>query len=226
MKHNLEAVKPRNLTVLTPIAAATAVLVLGMSAPAFAQQQETKDENVVVVTGIRGSLQQSLSVKRNAAANVEVITAEDVGKMPDKNVADSLVAESVETEMGGLFYLINLGLFLGLYSDFTSPGRPGLALSIWDFVALIGRRLVPTEGKSDPVWGLLARLADRDEASPPGAGLEPPEEWAVPIDWLRPFPGTGDWTWVFALVPVRPLTVTVLPGWNTSRPLAASVAGV
>lgn len=42
------------------------------------------------MTGIRASLQQSLSVKRNAAANVEVITAEDVGKMPDKNVADSL----------------------------------------------------------------------------------------------------------------------------------------
>jgi iron complex outermembrane receptor protein len=91
MKHNQEAVKPRNLTVLTPIATATAVLALGLAAPAYAQQQEAKEgENVVVVTGIRGSLQQSLSVKRNAAANVEVITAEDVGKMPDKNVADSL----------------------------------------------------------------------------------------------------------------------------------------
>jgi iron complex outermembrane receptor protein len=44
----------------------------------------------VLVSGIRASLQQSLAVKRNAAANVEVITAEDVGKMPDKNVADSL----------------------------------------------------------------------------------------------------------------------------------------
>lgn len=44
----------------------------------------------VVVTGVRGSLQQSLTQKRNADGHVEVITAEDIGKMPDKNVADSL----------------------------------------------------------------------------------------------------------------------------------------
>ena len=44
----------------------------------------------VVVTGIRASLEKSLEVKRNSGANVEVITAEDVGKMPDKNIADSL----------------------------------------------------------------------------------------------------------------------------------------
>jgi iron complex outermembrane receptor protein len=44
----------------------------------------------VVVTGIRHSEEQSLQVKRAADSVVEVITAEDVGKMPDKNVADSL----------------------------------------------------------------------------------------------------------------------------------------
>ena len=77
-------------TRLTPIAIATAALVLGVALPAQAQQQTEQPTEVVVVTGIRGSLQQSLNVKRNASANVEVITAEDVGKMPDKNVADSL----------------------------------------------------------------------------------------------------------------------------------------
>jgi iron complex outermembrane receptor protein len=76
---------------LTPAASAAAILVLSVSLPALAQQVEKKSEpEVVIVTGIRASLQQSLSVKRNATANVEVITAEDVGKMPDKNVADSL----------------------------------------------------------------------------------------------------------------------------------------
>jgi iron complex outermembrane recepter protein len=44
----------------------------------------------ITVTGIRASLEKSLDVKRDAGANVEVITAEDVGKMPDKNLADSL----------------------------------------------------------------------------------------------------------------------------------------
>ena len=44
----------------------------------------------IVVTGIRASLQRSLDAKRFSGANVEAITAEDVGKMPDKNLADSL----------------------------------------------------------------------------------------------------------------------------------------
>ena len=43
-----------------------------------------------MVTGIRGSVEKSLDVKRDSKAHVEVVTAEDIGKMPDKNVADSL----------------------------------------------------------------------------------------------------------------------------------------
>ncbi|MGK6320517.1 TonB-dependent receptor [Sphingomonas sp. DT-204] len=44
----------------------------------------------IVVTGYRESIEASLSQKRNANAFVDVITAEDVGKFPDKNVADAL----------------------------------------------------------------------------------------------------------------------------------------
>jgi TonB-dependent receptor len=44
----------------------------------------------IVVTGYRQSIEQSLSQKRQANAFIDVITAEDVGKFPDKNVADSL----------------------------------------------------------------------------------------------------------------------------------------
>src|SRR5258706_1397626 len=44
----------------------------------------------IVVTGIRKSVEESLDAKRKATDLVEVITAEDIGKMPDKNVADSL----------------------------------------------------------------------------------------------------------------------------------------
>ncbi len=46
--------------------------------------------NTVVITGIRASNEQSINVKRDSSANVDVITAIDVGKMPDKNLADSL----------------------------------------------------------------------------------------------------------------------------------------
>jgi iron complex outermembrane receptor protein len=53
---------------------------------------ESRDEALeeVVVTGIRASLRESLETKRNATAFVDAITAEDVGKFPDKNLAESL----------------------------------------------------------------------------------------------------------------------------------------
>ncbi len=44
----------------------------------------------IVVTGIRGSLRSAIAVKRNANAVVDVISAEDIGKFPDRNVAESL----------------------------------------------------------------------------------------------------------------------------------------
>ncbi len=81
---------------LTPIASAVAMLML--SAAAQAQQADAVPAKAasdvaveqIVVTGIRGSLQQSLNQKRNSDSHLEVVTAEDIGKMPDKNVADSL----------------------------------------------------------------------------------------------------------------------------------------
>lgn len=84
----------------TPVAAAVALaLAGGVAIPVLAQDaapaatpptQPAQPVQQVEVTGIRASMARSLAVKRNATANVEVITAEDVGKMPDKNLADSL----------------------------------------------------------------------------------------------------------------------------------------
>lgn len=54
------------------------------------QQKDVKDLSTVVVTGIRGSVEKSLDIKRNANSNIEVVTAEDVGKLPAHNVADTL----------------------------------------------------------------------------------------------------------------------------------------
>ncbi|MDM4766821.1 TonB-dependent receptor [Pelomonas sp. SE-A7] len=79
----------------TPIAAAVALTLLSTGALAQAQQTapkpaENQQLEQVVVTGIRASQEKSLSVKRNADAHIDVVSAEDIGKMPDKNVADSL----------------------------------------------------------------------------------------------------------------------------------------
>ncbi|HEX8470658.1 MAG TPA: TonB-dependent receptor, partial [Brevundimonas sp.] len=67
------------------------VSALALSAGAAMAQDpgpDTVDE--VVVTGIRASILESIGTKRDANAIVDVVTAEDVGKFPDKNVAEAL----------------------------------------------------------------------------------------------------------------------------------------
>lgn len=44
----------------------------------------------VVVTGLRASLEASMDIKRDALGVVDAITAEDIGKFPDTNLAESL----------------------------------------------------------------------------------------------------------------------------------------
>ncbi len=76
----------------TLIAAAIS-LALAKQAPVFAQDAATdsgEELETVIVSGIRASLQQSLDVKRDADARLEVVTAEDIGKLPAHNVADAL----------------------------------------------------------------------------------------------------------------------------------------
>jgi hypothetical protein len=100
----------------------------------------------------------------------------------------------LETAYGGLFFLVNVGLFLELYGDFTQPTAPGLDLPIWDFIALLGQHLVGNGLQHDPVWSLLAALAGRPVQQPPGEGFEPDLEWRLPVSWLAPF-GCGPLHW-------------------------------
>src|ERR1700754_4832415 len=59
--------------------------------PVYAQEQANSEElEEVVVTGLRGSLKASLETKRDAIGVVDSINAEDIGKFPDTNLAESL----------------------------------------------------------------------------------------------------------------------------------------
>jgi iron complex outermembrane receptor protein len=89
------------------------VLALSIAAPAFAQDNNppnsakpqpnsTSDtspaepagtnapKDAIIITGLRASIQASLDAKRRSDIVSEVVTAQDIGKFPDKNVADSL----------------------------------------------------------------------------------------------------------------------------------------
>lgn len=74
-------------------AAISLVLTAAVMSPAFGQDadQEGMDQlEEITVTGIRGSLQRSMDIKRDSSGIVDAISAEDIGKMPDSNLAESL----------------------------------------------------------------------------------------------------------------------------------------
>jgi len=65
----------------------------GLSTVAFApaaMAQDSSNPNEVIAVGIRQSLQNALIEKREAASLVEIILAEDIGKLPDQNLAEVL----------------------------------------------------------------------------------------------------------------------------------------
>ncbi|GAB1594834.1 TonB-dependent receptor [Lysobacter claricitrinus] len=85
----------------------TAAVLFALAGPAVAQQATSttgttatttpagqdptaRELDTVVVKGIRGSLTSSMNLKRNAQGVVDGIVAEDIGKFPDTNLAESM----------------------------------------------------------------------------------------------------------------------------------------
>lgn len=62
---------------------------LNMATPVLAQDA-TADVEVIEVSGIRSSLTNALAEKRSSTNLVEIIEAEDIGKLPDQNLAEVL----------------------------------------------------------------------------------------------------------------------------------------
>ncbi len=62
----------------------------GFTTTAQAQQSQADDPEIIQVTGIRSSLNKSAAIKRDASGVVDAISAEDIGKFPDTNLAESL----------------------------------------------------------------------------------------------------------------------------------------
>lgn len=53
-------------------------------------KEEEKKVEVIAVKGIRGSMARAMDIKREARGVVDAISAEDIGKFPDSNLAESL----------------------------------------------------------------------------------------------------------------------------------------
>jgi len=73
------------------IAALAATLAsAGQAQTAGGNPSSPADTSEIVVTGIRASQRQSIDIRRTAVNAVDAIASEDLGKMPDQNVAESL----------------------------------------------------------------------------------------------------------------------------------------
>lgn len=72
-------------TLLASIIAACAVA--GASPYSYAQDGSIEE---IVITGVKGAQEKAISIKRNTSEVVDSIAAEDIGKLPDSTIADSL----------------------------------------------------------------------------------------------------------------------------------------
>ncbi|MBA2239047.1 MAG: TonB-dependent receptor plug domain-containing protein, partial [Lysobacter sp.] len=121
------------------LASATLMLATGVHAqtvePAATQdatsQQEEEVEGAattldrVTVTGIRRGIEDAIETKRESTSIVESISSEDIGKLPDTSIADSLARLPGLTaqRFGGRPQEINIRGFSGDFSTTTLNGR-------------------------------------------------------------------------------------------------------
>jgi TonB-dependent receptor len=75
------------------LSSSIALAIAGQAAPLMAEEGSAMNNaqmEEVVVKGIRGSLQRSMDIKRDSMGVVDAISAEEMGKFPDANLAESL----------------------------------------------------------------------------------------------------------------------------------------
>ncbi|WP_111640956.1 TonB-dependent receptor [Marinimicrobium alkaliphilum] len=136
----------------TLLSSSVAAVVALAAQPTFAQDEAILEE--VIVTGIRGSLNRAIDIKRDSMSVVDSIVAEDIGKLPDNNVVESLqrVAGVQVTDRGT--GEVNAVLIRGLpdvsttvngRTMFTGTGR---ALALADIPSTLVSRIDVSKSRS------------------------------------------------------------------------------
>lgn len=164
---------------IAPLAAACALLIAQTSG-ANAQQapEATKDGKAlqtVVVTGIRSSLDSAMNLKRDSQGVVDGINAEEIGKFPDTNLAESLqrisgvsidrsIGEGSKVTVRGVGPDFNMVLLNGRQMPASSLADTGPSNSrAFDFAnlaseAIAGIEVYKTSRASTPAGGIGATI--------------------------------------------------------------------
>ncbi len=121
------------------LSAALASALLAMASGVYAQEAEvetTEEEDEakaldqVVVTGIRAGIENAIETKQSSSSIVEAISSEDIGKLPDVSIADSIARLPGLTAQRdrGRAQEINIRGFAGDFSTTTLNGREQVSL--------------------------------------------------------------------------------------------------
>lgn len=114
------------------LASATLMMAQGAYAQSADQNQPTEAEDIdtIEVVGIRRSIEASTETKRESTSIVEAISAEDIGKLPDTSIADSIARLPGLTaqRFGGRPQEVNIRGFAGDFSTTTLNGREQVSL--------------------------------------------------------------------------------------------------
>ncbi|WP_298331574.1 TonB-dependent receptor [Asticcacaulis sp.] len=183
--------------------AATGLAVVMYCTPALAQnandkpttpQADDDKETVVIVKGLRKSLQSAAQKKRKAGQILEAIDAEDVGKLPDNNVVEAIsrvtgVQITRERGEGGSVAIRGMtDIQTTLNGNATSSGT-GRAASLNDIPAeLLKSVQVYKTRTADQVEGGIAGTVNVDLRRP----LDLPKGWTFAGSARRVYSNVGD----------------------------------
>lgn len=141
---------------------------IGFSGATFAQD----DAEEIVVTGIKASLTRAMDIKRDATGVVDAISAEDIGKMPDTNLAESLqriTGVSIDRSNGEGSKVTVRGL-AGDYNLVTLNGRQMPASNVGNSSASVSRSFDFANLASEGVAGVEVYKTGRADVSSGGMG--------------------------------------------------------
>src|SRR5450830_403001 len=166
------------------VAGACATLSVAQAQEAVSATDSTTSAPTVVVTGIRASMQSTLNMKRNADGIVDGIVADDIGKFPDTNLAESL------QRISGVSIDRNRGegqkvTVRGLGPDFNLVLLNGRQMPTTDLSDLSGRSFDFSNLASEAISQLQVYKTGRADSPTGGIGA------TINVMTARPFDNPG-----------------------------------
>ena len=176
----------------TPLATSLSLILGAATALPLAAQEASQgagqDVEVIQVKGIRGSLLKSMDLKREQVGVVEAITAEDIGKFPDSNLAESLqriTGVSIDRRNGEGFQVTVRG-FGPDFNQITLNGRTMPAAQLNEAGGLVtGRAFDMSNIASEGVSGVTVYKSSQANNTSGGIGA------TVDLQTRKPFQNEG-----------------------------------